>query len=368
MQQINFTPSTSGTYDLQVLLHGSASANVADKYALAFSAGSAVACFCAGTRILTPSGEVAVEQLAPGDRVVTAAGRIAPVRFVGRRRMQAARAVRVQRDAVADGAPLRDLLLSPEHAIAFMADAQRVLVPVHRLLNGASIIEEPPANLVYYHVELDRHDVILAEGLTVESYLDTGNRAGFDNAGPVRLLHPEAADAQRIWAERGCAELLLSGPRLRALHERIRLRAGPPTADPDLAALLRGCRLHAADSAPGRARFLLPPDTSDLILASRSFLPRDLDPDATDPRRLGVAVTALVHAGAPLPRPTDAGWHRPEAAGAAAWQWTDGQARLTLRRIPGPATLECFWIPELGRYRDDCKRSTDAGLRMPRVR
>ena len=73
------------------------------------------------------------------------------------------------------------------------------------LINRTSIAQVKPSNRVtYYHVETGtRHEVILAEGLTVESYLDLGDRANFHQVGdPIRLfpdftprLTPDAAAA-----------------------------------------------------------------------------------------------------------------------------------------------------------------------------
>jgi hypothetical protein len=76
------------------------------------------------------------------------------------------------------GAPRRDLFLSPDHAV-FVDGA---LIPVRYLANGATIVQERRDQVSYWHVELDRHAVILAEGLACESYLDTGNRASFTGA------------------------------------------------------------------------------------------------------------------------------------------------------------------------------------------
>ena len=69
-----------------------------------------------------------------------------------------------------DGLPRRDLWLSPDHAV-FVDD---VLIPIKRLINSTSIEQVPMDQITYYHVELEHHDVLLAEGLPAESYLDTG--------------------------------------------------------------------------------------------------------------------------------------------------------------------------------------------------
>ena len=70
------------------------------------------------------------------------------------------------------------MAVTPDHAV-YVDDG---LVPVRYLVNGASIAQVESEFVEYWHVELDRHEVILADGLAVESYLDTGNRPAFDGA------------------------------------------------------------------------------------------------------------------------------------------------------------------------------------------
>ena len=63
-------------------------------------------------------------------------------------------------------------------------------------MNGASIRQEAGLSQAhYFHIELDRHDLLFADGLAAESYLDTGNRAMFANAGVPLVLHPGPGDA-----------------------------------------------------------------------------------------------------------------------------------------------------------------------------
>ena len=89
--------------------------------------------------------------------------------------------IRIQAGAFAPNTPRRDLLLSPDHAV--YVDGR--LIPVRYLVNGASIAQVETDSVTYWHVELDRHDVILAEGLAAESYLDTGNRSVFVKGAPL---------------------------------------------------------------------------------------------------------------------------------------------------------------------------------------
>ena len=193
-----------------------------------------VACFAEGTRIATETGEARVETLRPGDLVRTASGRIAPVRWVGHTRVNAARhprphdvlPVRVRAGATGPGQPARDLLLSPDHALLLGG----MLIPVRYLLNGVTIAQEAAEQVTYWHVELDRHDVLLAEGLPAESFLDTGNRALFAGETGVRPLHPDfrtppGVAAQMVWEAMGCARLCLAGPEVEAARAALRRRA-----------------------------------------------------------------------------------------------------------------------------------------------
>jgi len=180
-------------------------------------------CFRAGTRIMTERGPVAVEDLVPGDRVVTqgpGGEALRPVRWIGHRAVDCARhpdpekvwPIRVRAHAFARGVPSRDLWLSPDHALYL----DGVLVPVKHLVDGEAISRHPVDHVRYYHVELPTHDVLLAEGLPCESYLDSGDRANFDNGGGVIRLHPDFARA--VWDAGGCAPLHVTG----AVIERTR--------------------------------------------------------------------------------------------------------------------------------------------------
>jgi hypothetical protein len=150
-------------------------------------------CFAAGTRLLTERGAVPVEALMVGDHVLTADGRSAPITWTGMRRVDCQRhrepsavlPVRVAAHAFGDGLPGRDIFLSPDHAIF----AEDVLIPVKHLIDGAAVRQVAVPRVTYVHIELHQHQILLAEGLPVESYLDAGDRAGF-SGGSVVALHP----------------------------------------------------------------------------------------------------------------------------------------------------------------------------------
>jgi hypothetical protein len=189
-------------------------------------------CFAAGTRIMTAHGEMPVERLREGDRVSTVSGQDRVIRWIGHRTIDCRRhakphdvwPVRVHAGAFGDGLPRRELWLSPDHAVF----VDKVLIPVRYLINGRTIVQKRVAEVTYYHLELPAHDVILAEGLPCESYLDTGNRSDFANGGGAVELHPTFA--RGVWAASGCAELVLQGAPLEAAKRRL-LEQAAPSAD-----------------------------------------------------------------------------------------------------------------------------------------
>ena len=133
-------------------------------------------CYCRGTLILTNRGERPVEELAIGDNVLTADGARRPIKWIGKRsyggRFVMGRKdilpICIKVDALADNVPKRDLWISPHHAMYL----EGVLIEAKDLVNGASVVQaERVDNVEYFHIELDTHDVILAEGALSETFL-----------------------------------------------------------------------------------------------------------------------------------------------------------------------------------------------------
>jgi hypothetical protein len=282
-------------------------------------------CFVTGTRIATEAGEVPVEALRPGTRVPARTG-LRPVLWVGRRRVDLRRhrdpaavaPIRILPHAFAPGRPHRALWLSPDHAV-FVAG---VLIPIHCLANGATIAREDRAFVVYHHVELDGHDVLSAEGLPVESYLDTGNRGAFEGEGAVDL-HPSFAPKR--WHADACAPLCTGGPVVAAARAWLCARAEALgfrlTTDPGLRVSARGRALGVA-----RDGYVLPDGLRSVRLRSRHVVPCEIDPAVEDRRRLGLALRGVWFDGCVAEAACYGhGFHPAEPAGP---RWTDGDALL----------------------------------------
>ncbi len=195
----------------------------------------AAVCYARGTRIMTPDGEVPIEQLQPGQAVVTASGETAPVVWVGNRSVDLTRhpephlaqPVRIKAGAFGNGLPRRDLVVSPAHAIY----DEGVLIPARFLVNGRTVVQDDVPRVEYFHVELQRHDVLLAEGLPAESYLENNDRDRFENTGSSVALHPDFANWN--WDGRACAELAVTGPAFEAVKAKLARHGEPSAVVPD---------------------------------------------------------------------------------------------------------------------------------------
>ena len=324
-------------------------------------------CFLRGTRIATQDGETAVEALAIGDMVATHVGGATvfqPIKWIGWRRidprahpnLEAIAPILIQRGAFADNVPHRDLLVSPDHAI--LADDK--LICARQLINGTTVRQvKTIAAIEYFHIELESHAILLAEGLPTESYLDTGNRGFFANADEPRALHPDLT-SQADYPTReaaSCMPFVWDEASVRPVWESLAMRAaslGLPspslsvTADADLCIIAQGSTLRPIDHRNGRYHFILPKGTHELRVISRAASPTDARPWMEDRRRLGVYVTRILLHGdcdhvqeIPLDHPAlTQGWWMIERDTQGMCRWTDGQAKLQLPAIDGPAVLE----------------------------
>ncbi|MCC6105474.1 Hint domain-containing protein [Acetobacter sp.] len=318
------------------------------------------ACFLTGTLIRTPDGNIAVEDIKIGDQIVTWDWKnnqdiTRPVVWVGKAETiarpdlpvdEAGYPVRVLKNAVADGVPSRDMLITPEHCLFF----ENKFIPVRMLVNGASIFYDTSVpSYTYYHVETEQHAVIIADGMLTESYLDTGNRRAFRQAGNVAGLR---SNGMQNWAEHAdaplCVDRAFVEPLFRALkarHDhantnRPYMEHAVLTDDPDLHLVTEtGVQIRPVRHTGQTYSFMLPPATRSVRIVSRASRPADvIGPFVDDRRHLGVAVGAIscltakkMHAlTAHFQENKPAGWHREAEAGTPECVWTNGNAVLPL--------------------------------------
>ncbi|MCG4254913.1 Hint domain-containing protein [Acetobacter senegalensis] len=313
-------------------------------------------CFLSGSMIRTPTGDVAVEDIKIGNQVITFDWRnnqytIRPVVWAGKGRCnvqlgfpddEAGWPVRILKDAIADGVPYKDMLITAEHCLFF----KDRFVPVRMLINGVSIFyDKSIISYDYYHVETEQHSVITADGMLTESYLDTGNRSSFRQEGKIATLR----GAVKSWEDDAGAPLGVERSFVEPLFRAIvwredkvsaeQVHAAPElTIDPDLhlvtetGAVVRPIRQNAQHYS-----FMLPRDTKSVSIVSRASRPSDvIGPFVDDRRYMGVAVGEVrllcakqqfditSHLTAEKP----AGWHADMAWDGVAW--TSGNAELPL--------------------------------------
>jgi hypothetical protein len=316
---------------------------------------SVAPCYCRGARILTERGEVAVEHLRVGDIAITAAGRRRPIVWLGHRRLDLSRhprpyavhPVRVAAGAFGDNLPHRDLWLSPGHNVTSDGD----LMPISSLINGCSVAQIARDRVEYWHVELDAHDILIAEGLAAESYLDCGNREAFDNGGAFVEAHPDFQS--KHWAQT-CLPLVTAGPQVQAMRAKLigRLFEQGYALDTRDGAhvLVDGLRVEPVRIGERRLAFALPAGGVEIALASDTFVPAHALADGDDWRELGICVGRLQIDGDTLSLETGeavaSGWHAAEFEhGRFARRWTRGAAPL-----PAGARFVVVDLAEFGQY------------------
>jgi hypothetical protein len=237
LDSLTFTGTRVGDY----VLSGAGSAGQADTTGDSYVNLETlhVACYCPGSLILTDRGEVAVESLVIGDRLVTGSGEARALKWIGRRsyagRFVAANRrllpVCVKAGAMGAGLPRRDLWVSPLHAMV----VEGCLVPAGALVNGVSVVQAAEVEEVrYIHLELEEHSVIYAEGAASESFVDDDSRAMFQNAHTFAELYPDARSTPAIY----CLPRVEDGEELERLRAVVDARAGLSHASASLPRLL----------------------------------------------------------------------------------------------------------------------------------
>lgn len=314
---------------------------------------SPVICFLSGTMINTINGYVAVEDIQINDQIVTYNGLVKGYKSViwkGYNTVnvnknlnddKAGYPVRVLKNAIADGVPFKDLLITPEHCLFFNGH----FVPAYMLINGTSIYyDHSITEYTYYHIETEEHSVIMADGMLTESYLDTGNRHGFYQDDNVISI----CNRKKLWNVESAAPLATDRefvePIFNQIIQRIEtLGLTPNTSDfaitEDSGLYLitdKGEILNKTRENNGKFIFKIPANTSSVHLVSKTSKPSDVvGPFVGDRRDLGVLVGNITlldrldthHINTHLKTPRLKGWDRelPDI-----YRWTNGNAFLQL--------------------------------------
>lgn len=149
------------------------SINVASKPAQ----NSGVVCFAGGTKVATPRGEIAIENLAVGDLVQTMDNGLQAIRWIGSSKVKATGELAPIRFRAGALRNAKDLLVSPEHRMLLsgweaevLFGQREVLVSAKMLVNGESVTRVEGGNVDYYHMLFDRHEIVFAEGSPSESF------------------------------------------------------------------------------------------------------------------------------------------------------------------------------------------------------
>lgn len=171
-----------------------------------------IPCFTPGTLIATPKGEVPVERLRVGDRVITRDNGIQEIRWVGRKDLMAEdfeaqaelKPVMIRAGSLGNGLPERDMLVSPQHRLLIANDRTQLYFDEHEVLVAAKHLVGKPGirqvmvdETAYIHFMFDRHEVVLSDGAWTESFQPgdyTMKGMGADQRAEIFSLFPELAD------------------------------------------------------------------------------------------------------------------------------------------------------------------------------
>ena len=301
-------------------------------------------CFLRGTEILTRRGRVAVENLTARDEVLTRNHEFRPVRWVGHRKVAPILLdisdsdrhipVRIRAGALDHDLPLRDLVVSPDHCLYF----EGVLIAAKSLVNGMTVVQDRTIRDVeYFHIALDSHDVLFAEGVAAESYDNRNNEQGFDNWLEYRaLVGTPSGDPAPIFPT------VWTGEVFEAVDARLCERAlklgFSTTRDADLRLVADGIACPVVTERDASMSFRVAAGAGTVQLLSRSTRPHWARKGNKDRRDLGVAVHRITASSDSETRSMTCGdaalvdgFHRAERTHC----WTDGCATLPTSLLDG---------------------------------
>ncbi|MGB9645948.1 MAG: Hint domain-containing protein [Stellaceae bacterium] len=174
-------------------------------------------CFLKGTMIRTAEGDRKIEDLAVGDLLPAVFGGTCPIQWIGRYKyrksdpnkvwVKEVLPIRIARSALRPNVPYADLYVSAAHALLI----DGVLVAAGNLINDTTIIRYNARELdelEFFHIKLEHHDVIYAEGAPSETLLEVDDSAAnfaeyLRQYGPVTTKETPCAPLLRYRYRRG---------------------------------------------------------------------------------------------------------------------------------------------------------------------
>ena len=334
-------------------------------------------CYLAGSMLRTSTGDQAVETLAIGDELVTwdpttSTEKVATIVWIGTQKSivkphlpddEAGYPVRILKNAIANGVPYKDMLVTAEHCLFF--DGK--FVPARMMVNGRSIFfDRDLMQFDIYHIETEEHSVITADGMLSETFLNTNNHETFRQSSKIVSLRPPR---HLTWDDDAAAPLGVSREFVEPLFREVEARAisagitqkdiAPELTDEDNLHLLTeaGASIRPAREHNGRVIFMIPTGVKSVRVVSNASRPSDvIGPFVDDRRYLGVAIgeITMFEAGqnhiitVHLTDKELDGWNTLE------WEdtrWTSGNALLPLgERHPNSVALMAIQIKKTGPY------------------
>lgn len=386
---VSGTPSYDATTGILTITSGSAplfttyTYDVGKGYTGTFSDNSGVVsyvgttpCYLAGSMLRVVGGEKAVEEISIGDRIIAwdnenGVDVTKAVVWVGSKTVivnaslpddLAGYPIRVCKDAISDGVPYSDLLITAEHCL--FLDGR--FVPARMLVNGRSIFfDRSMQRFDVYHIETEVHSIVTANGMLSESFLNTENHGLFRKNSRVVSL---SSTHQLTWDD-AAAPLTVSRetiePLFRTIEKRankvgfaIQAEARPLTNESDLHLTTdTGAIIRPARQSNGRVMFMIPNGVESVRIVSNASRPCDVvGPFVDDRRNLGILVGEITLFESNRTRTlTDhlhdtqlSGWNNVEED---TMRWTNGNAMLPLgQRTPSAIALMALEVRAAGPY------------------
>ncbi|CAK7192922.1 hypothetical protein COMNV_01132 [Commensalibacter sp. Nvir] len=302
--------------------------------------------------ILTPKGNVPIETLQINDEIISYVNgkeEIRPVIWAGWKDVtvrpdypddQAGYPICILKDAIADNVPYKDMWITAEHCLFLNGK----FVPARMLVNTVSIFyDHSITSYAYYHIETEKHAIIMADGVLTESYLDTGNRSAFHS--PHKDMPTFIHNRKLTWEHNAAASLEIARAFVEPIFSSILSRASNLskknkayplyilTTDSAFHLITNtGVVLYPTSIKKPFYTFSLPDQTSSVHLVSRSSRPFDtIGPFVNDRRYLGVLIGKIylrqfhktIDINRHFEEKTLHGWHTNESN---THRWTDGNA------------------------------------------